>query len=238
MYPSPVTPNRVISGWGAMRGSLMHQGWDFPVPVGTEVRAIASGEIYKTGENHESMGSYVIIKHEDGTSSRYMHLAKVIAQRGKPIFEGEVIGLTGGKAGAYGAGLSTGPHLHLDIQSPNGTGRPVAGLTRHWNAPLNMSTPMGTGQAAPMGEEDGSSSWLPWMLGLGVLAGILYVKHGTGPQLGDYHVETGDVVQVGKYRARVEVLSHDRLRIKGPRVPEQIVSASRLKKRKGQWFVV
>lgn len=101
---------------GRLYASGTHNGIDFGVPIGTPVKAMASGVIEGTGNTDNtcpkaSYGMWVYIKYDNGLSSLYGHLSLVkpgIAA-GTRVRAGEVIGYSGE------TGYATGPHLHLTI---------------------------------------------------------------------------------------------------------------------------
>lgn len=109
----------VTSVWGE-RDSFMtdngektlpgHNGMDFAVPQGTRINAVKSGKVTKVENNEKNIhgyGKYVIITHEDGTSTLYGHQSKIIVYEGEDVEAGEKIGEVGK------TGKATGPHLHL-----------------------------------------------------------------------------------------------------------------------------
>jgi hypothetical protein len=55
---------------------------------------------------------WIQIRYTDKSLGNYVHLSRLIAKRGDIIKAGQIIGLSGGTKGTYGAGKSTGPHLH------------------------------------------------------------------------------------------------------------------------------
>ena len=60
--------------------------------------------------------SYIIINHDNGLSTVYLHLSGFAVSTGAYVIEGQTIGYTGGTPGTPGAGwLTTGPHLHLEV---------------------------------------------------------------------------------------------------------------------------
>ena len=63
------------------------------------------------------LGYCVKIQHDDGTSTVYGHMSRVIAVVGQRVAQGQVIGKIGS------TGVSTGPHLHYEIRigGVNGT---------------------------------------------------------------------------------------------------------------------
>ena len=98
----------------------MHQGQDLAVPVGAPVYAAAAGTVVFAG-NASGYGNLVTIRHPGGVTTLYGHLSAIRVRPG-PIQAGTLIGLSGGARGAPGAGDSTGPHLHFQIEV---RGRPV-----------------------------------------------------------------------------------------------------------------
>ncbi|MEK7098572.1 MAG: M23 family metallopeptidase [Patescibacteria group bacterium] len=82
------------------------------VPVGTPVLAAASGEVIvaRQGGYNGGYGSYVVIKHDNGTQTLYGHLSSVTVGIGETIGKGQAIG------GVGNSGRSTGPHLHFEIR--------------------------------------------------------------------------------------------------------------------------
>jgi murein DD-endopeptidase MepM/ murein hydrolase activator NlpD len=100
--------------------SSNHKGIDFGTPVGSPLTAVTDGVISTIGNDANGYGNWVEVKHEDGTASRYGHLSQVGVSRGQKVSPGQVVGRSGGKAGAPGAGNSTGPHLHFEILNEKG----------------------------------------------------------------------------------------------------------------------
>jgi hypothetical protein len=91
-----------------------HHGIDYKTPVGTNITAMADGIVSYVGNDKAGYGNYVTIDH-GAVSTRYAHLSKVLVRKGQRVKRGEVIGKSGGKKGAAGAGNSTGPHLHNEV---------------------------------------------------------------------------------------------------------------------------
>lgn len=82
------------------------------VPVGTSVLAALSGEVIvaKSSGWNGGYGSYVVIKHANGTQTLYGHLSKVYVSVGQKVTTGTPIG------GMGNTGRSTGPHLHFEVR--------------------------------------------------------------------------------------------------------------------------
>ncbi len=111
----PLPFMRVTSRYGNRRHPVLgfssrHMGVDFAAPVGTRVRASASGVILQKGYNR-SRGYFIKIRHPNRYVSNYYHLSRFAARirSGVKVEQGEVIGYVGN------TGLSTGPHLHYGL---------------------------------------------------------------------------------------------------------------------------
>ena len=99
--------------------SANHKGIDFGVKEGSPVYAFAAGVVVETG-NGGGYGNYVVVKHADGTKSRYAHLKSILVSKNQKVGAGAQVGRSGGRPGAPGAGNSTGPHLHLEVTNKAG----------------------------------------------------------------------------------------------------------------------
>lgn len=116
-YILPVDSPVISSPFG-WRGSPItgsgefHRGLDFANPLGSSIKAIASGTVIRS-EYHYSWGNHIVIQHNDGKVSLYAHQSVLIAKAGQKVKQGEVIGKIGS------TGDSTGPHLHLEIAKSN-----------------------------------------------------------------------------------------------------------------------
>jgi murein DD-endopeptidase MepM/ murein hydrolase activator NlpD len=94
------------------QGTHGHNGIDMAGAVGTPIRASAGGTVIvaSSGGWGGGYGSYVVIKHSNGTQTLYGHLSRVHVSVGQSVDRGETIGLLGN------TGRSTGPHLHFEIR--------------------------------------------------------------------------------------------------------------------------
>lgn len=90
--------------------SRPHLGVDFAAPMGTPVRAIASGRVEYAGWKGGS-GRYIKIDHGSGIESSYSHLQAIRSdiRLGTRVQVGQLIGRVGA------SGLATGPHLHFAL---------------------------------------------------------------------------------------------------------------------------
>jgi murein DD-endopeptidase MepM/ murein hydrolase activator NlpD len=87
----------------------MHYGQDFNVPYGTKVYATGDGRVVESGWNSGGYGNVVMIDHGNGLQSIYGHLSEIRVPDGMNVKRGDMIGLSGS------SGLSSGPHLHYQI---------------------------------------------------------------------------------------------------------------------------
>ena len=86
-----------------------HYGTDIGAEAGTEIGAFADGTVYAVGDS-ASLGLYIILEHEGGLRSLYAHCQEILAQPGAAVGAGERIALVGS------SGVTTGPHLHLELE--------------------------------------------------------------------------------------------------------------------------
>ncbi|WP_024755949.1 peptidoglycan DD-metalloendopeptidase family protein [Streptomyces exfoliatus] len=96
-----------------------HNGIDYGMAVGTSLPACGAGTIENIAYNGTG-GHTVTIHHAEGYRSQYMHLSRFLLANGASVSSGTIVGLSGGAAGADGAGNSTGPHLHWHVINASG----------------------------------------------------------------------------------------------------------------------
>ncbi|ODS22688.1 peptidase [Candidatus Endobugula sertula] len=82
-----------------------HYGLDIAAPQGTPVKAPASGTITLVHDNMYFSGGTIIMDHGHGISSTFIHLHKVLVNKGDKVKQGQLIAEIGS------TGRSTGPHL-------------------------------------------------------------------------------------------------------------------------------
>ena len=116
--PNPVPGNRDITSPFGPRGDKQHYGMDISVSCGTKLKAPASGTVMEVGQSDGGCGGSIRIQH-DGFQTRYCHLQRIYVNQNEKVFQGEVIGLTGGGKDVEGAGTSTGCHLHIELKKGN-----------------------------------------------------------------------------------------------------------------------
>lgn len=107
----------------------MHYGIDYSIPEGKEIALKKGGKVSEVmAPNTGSQVSGIVkIDHDDGTSSRYVHLSSVNVSNGETVQVGTMVGKVGGVPGNPGGGGSTGAHLHWEYYK-DGTVMDGAGL--------------------------------------------------------------------------------------------------------------
>ena len=108
---SPVQFSRISSRYNLKRRIAYygyrvrpHKGTDFAAPVGTPIRATASGTVIKSSYTR-SNGRYVKIKHNATYSTQYLHMDKRAVKVGQFVKQGDYIGTVGM------TGNTSGPHV-------------------------------------------------------------------------------------------------------------------------------
>jgi len=82
-----------------------HYGVDVAVPVGTPVRAPASGIVSLAVPDMYYTGGTLMIDHGHGLASTLMHLNKLLVKPGDEVKQGQIVAESGA------TGRATGPHL-------------------------------------------------------------------------------------------------------------------------------
>lgn len=127
-FANPVSEEyEISSGFGYRidpfrHRKAFHEGIDIPLPEGTPILASLDGIVIKTGKD-SSGGKYVKLKHDNGYTTLYVHLSRIIATKGSKVNQGDIIGLSGN------TGRSTGPHLHFEVSSNEKPINPLLVLT-------------------------------------------------------------------------------------------------------------
>jgi murein DD-endopeptidase MepM/ murein hydrolase activator NlpD len=102
-----------------------HSGIDYPAPAGTAVTAVNDGTVM-LAEEFPVRGGLVVIDHGAGVSSLYFHQSKLLVRVGQHVQRGQKIGEVGT------TGLSTGPHLHLELRVRGTATDPAGWMNRLW----------------------------------------------------------------------------------------------------------
>lgn len=103
-------------------GRVSHDGrfrysFDFRMPPGTPVLVARDGRVTDVrddrpdGTRRVGDENFVIVLHDDGQYSRYIHLQRYSARvaKGERVWVGDTVGLSGN------SGRSLFPHLHFDV---------------------------------------------------------------------------------------------------------------------------
>ena len=99
----------ISSPWGAARivrgNKRIHYGVDIAAPLGTGIRAPASGIVTLAATDYYYEGGVVFIDHGLGLTSIYLHMSDVGVAEGDIVEQGELLGKVGAE------GRASGPHL-------------------------------------------------------------------------------------------------------------------------------
>lgn len=113
---APVTSSLGPRDQPTAGASTNHQGTDIGVPEGTELHALGDGVVTNAGRDDAGgFGNWVRLELDDGNSVIYGHVSdSTFYNVGDRVNAGDVVALSGNE------GISTGPHLHLQIEDPDG----------------------------------------------------------------------------------------------------------------------
>lgn len=105
---------RISSRFGLRRDPIrriaaLHTGIDIKAAYATKIRATADGVVVRAGWAG-GYGRMVEIKHANGLSTKYAHMARILVKKGQRVVAGKAIGLLGS------SGRSTGAHLHYETR--------------------------------------------------------------------------------------------------------------------------
>jgi len=119
---------RVSSAYGyrihpIYKQKLPHLGMDFTGKINTPVYSTGNGKVVKV-DKKRGYGKRIIVDHGYGYKTVYAHLNGYNVKIGQKVKRGEIIGYLGN------SGISTGPHLHYEVQKNN---RPVNPINYYFN---------------------------------------------------------------------------------------------------------
>ncbi len=151
-FQSPIAHQeikRISAGFGLGQNKFekdkFHNGIDLVATTGTKVMASSAGTV-KVSSQTASNGNYIIVEHESGYSTKYMHLKDKSVKSGEQIEQGATIGHVGN------TGKSTGPHLHFEILKSDKPINPesLIAFKRNGNAKEKSKTRYFKKQATPI----------------------------------------------------------------------------------------
>ena len=120
--PAGTGDQRLLTTWDTVTwGKSGHDGWDWPMKVGTPILSVADGEVFDAGTKTigcKGMGkqtaTFARVTHIAPSGETYivgyLHLSKVSVKPGDTVTRGQELGLSGS------TGCSSGPHLHLAVE--------------------------------------------------------------------------------------------------------------------------
>lgn len=122
-WPTEDTLTTITSKFGPRNAptegaSTEHRGIDIGIPEGTNVYACESGTVI-TASYSKTAGNWIIIDHGNGYTSKYMHNSELKVSVGDEVKKGQLIALSGN------TGVSTGAHLHFQIECEGGAIDPL-----------------------------------------------------------------------------------------------------------------
>lgn len=111
---------------GTTHRGRMEYAYDLAASIGTPVYAMRAGRVIGVQDRYPDTGggpeniskfNYVLIEHDGGYRSAYLHLQQgfrdqVEIKAGDTVEIGQLIGYSGN------SGWSSGPHLHIELQEP------------------------------------------------------------------------------------------------------------------------
>jgi hypothetical protein len=137
-YPitSPYGAKRTYTVNGVTYNDV-HDGIDFGIPQGTPLTLPPGGgfdgKVTYAGLDQYG-GAYVDVKaNSDGGVARFLHLSRIDVFVGQQVTSNQQIGLSGGLKDTWGAGLSTGSHLHFGLLVNNRAVDPLPWLKQAYS---------------------------------------------------------------------------------------------------------
>ncbi len=108
-------------------GNPFHNGTDITGIPGARVKAVAAGIVdikyYEKGwhngiyySGHKYYNGYIVINHDDGMQSEYIHVGEILVHEGQRVKAGQQIAQISGQKWRF----STGPHLDFRLRDKDG----------------------------------------------------------------------------------------------------------------------
>jgi murein DD-endopeptidase MepM/ murein hydrolase activator NlpD len=115
VYSSMIMPveGKITSEFGMREDPITHEntqhnGIDIDGEKGAPMKAVLDGTVIKVDED-DSLGRYVIIKHDGGLETLYGHCSEILVDVDDTVKKGDYIGKIGD------SGVVTAPHLHFQV---------------------------------------------------------------------------------------------------------------------------
>lgn len=114
-FIAPISPALITDAWGSDRSyrgeGATHKGVDFRAPIGTPVRAAASGLVLTASDLSPDPAGVTVIVDHGGVATLYMHLSQLYVTKGQTVAQGQLIALSGNTGIKESA-----PHLHFGVR--------------------------------------------------------------------------------------------------------------------------
>lgn len=117
----PLEEGVLLRDFGA-EGRVPYEGLMLAAPAGTPVLAAAPGEVLFVGDEGNSFGTLVIVRHGPELVTVYAHLEDTVVRRGARVTKGEVLGSVGV------TGRAESPQLHFQVRAGRFAVDPLAHL--------------------------------------------------------------------------------------------------------------
>ncbi|MGO3732273.1 MAG: murein hydrolase activator EnvC family protein [Vagococcus sp.] len=114
-FQRPLNSFTITSGFGSRQDPTgtagnYHDGIDMAAPANTPIMASRAGTVIESSF-HPSAGNHVIIQHDNGYYTYYMHMISPGISSGSTVQAGDIVGSVGT------TGNSTGNHLHFGLST-------------------------------------------------------------------------------------------------------------------------
>lgn len=100
----------IVAAFGAGASGTRNNGVKIGAPVGTPIKAAASGTVVYVGDDVPGLGGLVMILHGSGWTSVYGHASRILVHRGEAVRQGQTIALSGA------TGFADRPELHFELR--------------------------------------------------------------------------------------------------------------------------
>lgn len=107
--------NRISATFPKYSSGAYHSGVDFAANIGTPIYAADDGVVLIAKRLTTSYGRYVLIRHKKGLYTLYAHTNDFYVEVGDTVKKGQHIADVGS------TGNSSGPHLHFEVRTGNGS---------------------------------------------------------------------------------------------------------------------